>query len=292
MNNSKLMHFYKASELGSFQAAARLLRTTASAISYSVNDLECTFKTELFIRSKSGVKLTAFGDELFIFAKRYFLDLEDLFLKAHKKEGRKEKIKIGTFSSMAMYFGPTLLKKLNSDKKLNASIMTNRSHSLFESLLKRDIDIAISVEPPKHSDIKSVELYQDSYSFYKSNNIKIKSLKKNQLENYSLLFMPDAIGVGNKKLSQYVGEFDLNFESEFEFNSLEVIKEYCSKELGIGILPSRVANFYHDEISKITISGTPKFFGKHSFYLSYRLDSDIKSKTIEFILESLLRIVK
>jgi DNA-binding transcriptional LysR family regulator len=281
------MHFYRASELGSFQAAARLLRTTASAISYSVNDLENMFQTDLFIRSKSGVKLTYFGKELTRFAKRYFSDLDDLYLKAQNKENQIEKIRIGTFSSMAMYVGPTLLNILNTDRKLVASITTNRSHALFESVLKRDIDIAISVQPPIHTDIKSIQLYSDKYGFFISRDTKLRNLNVMALKNHSLLYMPEATGEKNKPLSQYMREFNLKFGSEFEFNSFEVIKEYCSKGLGIGILPLRVAKFYSKQIKKISIESIVPEFGEHSFSFSYRQDSEIKSKTMDFILETL-----
>ncbi|MFC5757849.1 LysR family transcriptional regulator [Rhizobium sp. GCM10022189] len=60
-----LIAFVKAVETGSFSSAAKILRTSPSAVSRSVGRLESLVKSRLFLRSTRALTLTAEGQSLF-----------------------------------------------------------------------------------------------------------------------------------------------------------------------------------------------------------------------------------
>lgn len=60
-----LIAFVRTAETGSFSSAAKILRTSPSAVSRSVGRLESLVKTRLFLRSTRALALTAEGQSLF-----------------------------------------------------------------------------------------------------------------------------------------------------------------------------------------------------------------------------------
>ncbi len=98
-------------EAGSFSAAADQHGYTPAGISYTVDVVEKELGFSLFARSHGGVKLTRAGEQILPFIK-------DLVHAADRLERQASKIsdllwgdvRIGSFSSIAMKFLPTLLE--------------------------------------------------------------------------------------------------------------------------------------------------------------------------------------
>ena len=279
-NTEKLYYFYEVAKSGSFQSAARKLGTTASALSYSVGKLENITGNNVFVRNKNGVKMTDLGDSLFLFCKKFFNDLEEICLHAHSQK-KVTPLRFGTFPSIAIYLMPPLIEKLNAFDNISLSLSTNRSSAILESLIKKDIDIALSVGTFKHPNLISIQLYQDDYSFYSSSGTTPETITNDWICKKPLLYMPDSCDSNNRPISTYINDWKIEFEKHFQLNSLEVIAQFARQGLGIGILPNKTAQTYKD-LTKIKIpGGIPLEFGKHDFYLSYRNDLDIGQKVIQ-----------
>ena len=70
LNTRQLVAFYWAAKLGSFTTAAARLKTTQSAISMRVRELESTLGTALFDRRRRAAVITAKGRELLAYAEQ------------------------------------------------------------------------------------------------------------------------------------------------------------------------------------------------------------------------------
>lgn len=293
-HTEKFFYFYQIATMKSFQATARKLGMTASTLSYSINLLEEVLGDKLFVRSQKGLMLTKSGTLLYSFCQNFFQELDDVhqaIISSSKKQ--LTRIKIGTFQSIAIYFGPLLLKNLKHEKDLSISITTNRSSIIHESLIKRDIHLALTVEIFKHPNIIAHEIYSDYYSFYVSSKFKHNTISPDELKDYSLLYIPEAVDDNQKTLKQYIHGWNFKFKDHFDLDSLEVIGEFTYKNLGIGILPTNVAKSYGKKIRPISIEGfSTKKFGKHRFFLSYRDDLDVSQTIMNEILESANKAVK
>ena len=280
-NTEKLYYFYEIAQSGSLQSAARKLGTSASALSYSVGKLENIVGNSIFIRSKSGVKLTAFGGSLFLFCKRFFSNLEEICIHANSKKSVTP-LKLGTFPSIAIYLMPLLLEKIKKFENISLSLLTNRSAAVLESLIKKDIDIALSVGTFKHPNLISTRLYDDHYSFYVSSDTLPGTITRDWLCKKPLLYMPDSCDSHNCPISAYIKNWKFEFEKHFQLNSLEVIAQFTRQKMGIGILPNKTAQIYKD-LTRIEIPDIPLKFGRHNFYLSYRNDLDISQKVLQTV---------
>ena len=101
MDTEKCKIVLTVAEAGSFSAAAEQNGYTPAGISYTVDVVEKELGFSLFARSHGGVKLTRTGEQILPFIK-------DLVHAADRLE--RQASRIGSFSSIAMKFLPTLLE--------------------------------------------------------------------------------------------------------------------------------------------------------------------------------------
>lgn len=101
----------KIIELGSFTKAAEELGYTQSAVSQAVVSLESELSLTLLRRSRTGVRLTGEGEELYPFIERTVLQYLAMREKAKEITGLAAGIvKVGTMSSVTCHWMPKLIK--------------------------------------------------------------------------------------------------------------------------------------------------------------------------------------
>lgn len=101
----------KIIELGSFTKAAEALGYTQSSISQMVASLESELSIKLLTRSRSGVKLTIEGEELYPFIERNNIAYRVMQEKANEIKGLETGIiRVGTISSITCHWMPKLIK--------------------------------------------------------------------------------------------------------------------------------------------------------------------------------------
>lgn len=102
----------KIVESGSFSKAAEILGYTQSGISQMISSLEEEMSLRLLNRSRSGVKLTPEGEELYPFIERSIFQYQAMQEKAKEIRGLESGlIRIGTISSITCHWMPQLIRK-------------------------------------------------------------------------------------------------------------------------------------------------------------------------------------
>lgn len=102
-------------EQKSFQKASELLHMTPSAVSHAVSKLEEELGFSLFIRSKNGVTLTSYGENL-LPAFRNVINSDESLKQAILEINGLEKgtVKIGCFNSVCTNWIPALTRDFNA----------------------------------------------------------------------------------------------------------------------------------------------------------------------------------
>lgn len=101
----------KIIELGSFTKAAEALGYTQSAMSQMITSLENELSIKLLNRSRTGIKLTLEGAELYPFIERSILQYRAMQEKANEIKGLETGIiRVGTISSITCHWMPRLIK--------------------------------------------------------------------------------------------------------------------------------------------------------------------------------------
>lgn len=116
MNIQKYLSFVKTVEYGSFTKAAEMLNYTQSGISRMIADLEKEWNVTLLERRKTGVKLTSDGMKLLPYVKNVCEEYGRLQAEVGELNGLQSGlIRIGTFSSVATHWLPSIIKAFQHD---------------------------------------------------------------------------------------------------------------------------------------------------------------------------------
>lgn len=116
MNILKYMAFIKTAEYGSFTKAAEVLHYSQSGISRMIGDLEKEWRVTLLERSRWGVSLTSDGSRLLARAQKLCEEYRKLQMEVDDLHGvQSGLIRIGTFSSVATHWLPTIIKAFQKD---------------------------------------------------------------------------------------------------------------------------------------------------------------------------------
>ena len=101
----------KIIEVGSFTKAAEALGYTQSSISQMIASLENELSIKLLTRSRTGVKLTIEGAELYPFIERSIIQYRAMQEKANEIRGLETGIiRVGTITSITCHWMPGLIK--------------------------------------------------------------------------------------------------------------------------------------------------------------------------------------
>lgn len=101
----------KILELGSFTKAAEALGYSQSSMSQMISSLEKELSIKLLTRSRTGIKLTIEGAELYPFIERSILSYQAMMVKANEIKGLETGIiRVGTISSITCHWLPQLIK--------------------------------------------------------------------------------------------------------------------------------------------------------------------------------------
>ena len=105
--------FKTVAEIGSFQKAADILGLTPSAISHAISSMENELGFSLLTRSKSGVTLTNYGENLLPYVNAVLNSDESLKQAIAQFNGLKQgKVKIGVFSSVCTNWLPDIMNSI------------------------------------------------------------------------------------------------------------------------------------------------------------------------------------
>ena len=97
-------------DMGSFHKAAEVLGLTPSAVSHSVAALEKKLGFAVLVRSKAGVSLTNYGEQLLPYVNAVLNSDESLQQAISELNGlKKGKVKLGVFSSVCTNWLPDIL---------------------------------------------------------------------------------------------------------------------------------------------------------------------------------------
>ena len=147
MTISQIIYVIKLSEYLNFTIAAKELFITQSTLSLQIKKLEEELNVDLFIREKSGVKLTDAGKDFVHFGRKVIADLDNLKVNIENySELLKGELRIGllwTFGSTDI--GGIIHDFMNKYRGIKVSFYFDGSSNLIKKLNHHEIDIALVI---------------------------------------------------------------------------------------------------------------------------------------------------
>jgi len=115
-NTLKLKAFAETASCGGFTRAAKKLSCSQSGISRMISDLEKEWGVTLMERGRGGVSLTPDGEALLPYVRSVLAAQDDLERRVAEMKGLVTgKLRIGTFSSVATYWLPKIVRMFRLD---------------------------------------------------------------------------------------------------------------------------------------------------------------------------------
>ncbi len=162
--------FVATARTKSFTQAAERLHITQSALSQRIHHLEAELETSLFIRERSGVRLTPVGERLLRYCQMKD-GLEDEFLSeahpASKTQGAGV-IRVAGFSSMVRSVLLPAIASLAARAPIHVSVM-NREFSELPGMLRRaEVDLILTGEKMDREGVEAIFVGNEEYVLVRS----------------------------------------------------------------------------------------------------------------------------
>jgi molybdate transport repressor ModE-like protein len=164
MDLRDLRYFAAIAQSGSMTAAAKALHVSQPTLTVAMQNLEEQLKTQLLVRERSGVRLTATGDELLKHANDVFhlLERAEQRIKGLESEDQGTFV-IGCYESLGAYYLPDFMARFLRDHPNIELLLSNEtSANVRESVIERRTQFGLVVNPHPHPDLVIVELFHDA----------------------------------------------------------------------------------------------------------------------------------
>ena len=150
-------------EEGSITKAIDKLNLTQSALSHQLKEAEYKLGTQIFLRQSKKLILSKAGEKLYVTANEILEKLLDTEQEIKQMIfGEYGTIRISTECYSSYHWLPSVLRQFNLlYPNVELQIVMEATHYPLQKLQENVIDIAITSDPIKDSNINYLELFQD-----------------------------------------------------------------------------------------------------------------------------------
>lgn len=243
MLSVKLNTLLTVAEQQNFTKAAEQLSLTQPAVSHHISQLEEEFGVSLFIRGKSGLKLTQEGETVVHCARRMSALYEKLLTDLANIDKQITKLRVGiTHTAESNLTAEVLAKCSGAENGLSITIITDVINNLYDMLENYEIDLAIAegnyFEPAFNSVVLDTDflvcIVSTENPLAENTIITLEQLKKEQL----ILRLPaSATRILFDSTLRSINDSPENYNIAIEVDNIATIKDLVRKDLGVSVLP-------------------------------------------------------
>ena len=244
----KLSQFCAAAQAGSIRFAAKKLKISQPSLSKSIRLLEEACGTQLFIRGRDGVRLTANGSILFRFASDLARDTRKIERLFRAGTERAIPIRIATHELFVPRMIPRIFLELKKiDPNLSFALETAQSSSkMIKMIADGQTDIGFVVEGTLTASLQRKALLTDSYSCFASAGFlsahKISARRALPLDELSrsfpFIYAPEVTASTSATIEDALRTVGPIAESAYQVTSIESVSALVNAGFGIGLLPT------------------------------------------------------
>lgn len=260
MIGNKIETLLAVVEYQNFTRAAEALSMTQPAVSHHIKLLEAEVGAPLFVRGKTGLKLTHQGEIVVKYARRLKSLNEKMHLELANSEKHLSVLRVGiTHTSESNLTAASLARYSNMKNDIKIILFTDTINNLYDMLENYEIDIAIVDGALNNSRFSSMMLDTDYLMCIMSNSnplakkgvVTLGSLKKQKMilrtpSSATRILFESTLESNNVS----VADFDITLEVD----NIATIKDLIRKNLGVSILPKSACM---DELKKGKLTALP-----------------------------------
>lgn len=256
-----LHYFQEIVKTQNLSRAAERLGVTQSALSLSVKRLEECLGEKIFFRKNRGLDLTPAGLRLARESNRLLESWENILAETKRSQTElKGQFTLGCHPAVGSYtLGFVLPEIYRKYPDIDFKLVHDSSLRICDALISGKMDFALLINPVRHPDLVIHPIGKDRVTFWQAN----KGAKDVLIYNPEMLQSQSLI----KKIPS-----KLKFERHLMTTSLELAARMTGYGMGIGLLPTRIAQaekinlrkvpnapFYQDVVTFVYRVDLPKF---------------------------------
>lgn len=227
--------FYETARFASFSAAARNLYISQSAISQCIRQLEADLDTQLFLRTKRGVKLTKDGALLFQKVESAMLAIEQgetLLTRLHRLEGGSLVIAAGD-TITSHYLLPYLEQFHANYPNVRIEMSNSYSHHMLECVKNGTAELAFVNLPVEDEELCIEPCFEIHDIFVCGSEYKRKkSYTRKEISEEPLILLET-----NSTSRNYIDEIfekdGISLEPQIEIAAHDLLIRFASIRLGV-----------------------------------------------------------
>lgn len=254
-NLQKYQAFITTVDCNSFTKAANILGYAQSSVSKMVADLESEWKVVLLERSRGGVQLTSDGMAMLPYARELVNSYRKIQEQAMSLSGvAKGLIRIGTFSSVATHWIPSIINQFQKDYPgIRYELLLGDYGDIEQWIFEGRVDCGF-LRLPTRSEYETISLEKDEYVAILP--VDHELTKKDILNPHDLDGQPFMLleNGGKTEVSELLETHQVKPDIRFTTWDDYAILSMVESGLGIGILPRLILRRipYRVEIRRFT----------------------------------------
>ncbi|OUR95409.1 hypothetical protein A9Q84_16375 [Halobacteriovorax marinus] len=275
MNIRDLENFYNISQYKSFSFASKMLGVTQPTLSESIKRLEKDIGTQLFYRSKAGIKLTPKGEQTLSHVIRLLNIKNEIETVSKEHDQINQTFKVGCHAVVAGYFLTSFLQTLHKSYE-NVTVNFQHDHSRSVQTLIQDgnIDLGVVVNPIRNPDLIIKKLCDDKICIWQATK---SSPRTDQ-------FIAD---MGLSQVQAILRSWSQTPFKHISTTDFHLIGELAESGIGYGILPEKFVRQKKLKLKQVF----PKAIYKDELALVYRPEFG-KNEVEAFLVKSLIQSFK
>lgn len=263
MNYEYYKVFYLVATHKNFTRAAEELYSSQPAVSRIISNMETELNCKLFVRGKTGVKLTKEGEELFERISEpcgRLMRADGDFVKFVKLN--ETTVYIGaTVTALFCFLFDFLEKYRKKYPNVHFKIHTGSSSKMIADLKKGKLDVVFNTTPFMGAEsltVNNVRQFKDilvAGNAYKG--LAGKTLKVKDLERYPMILLSQGMSF-RAHVDEFFAKNGVHITPEMEADSSSLIVPIVAKNWGMSLVPEEMAEEYvsSGQIVKLELSET------------------------------------
>ncbi len=242
LDASSLAALLAVIDRGSFTEAASVLGISQPAVSLAIKRLEARVGAALLVRTRKRVAASRPGELLAAGARLAFEALGDAVARiADERTEPGGRVVLGCHESLAAYALPTFMARFLRDyPKVELKLWNGRSAEVERELSDGRIDLGLIVNPHPHPDRVILPLFDDSVELFHCMTARQSEPPDAVIEALPLIYVPEL--TQSQQILLHLQRRKLAAARTLPCSSLELVKHLVLEEVGVGILPRRVAH--------------------------------------------------
>lgn len=240
MQLERVATFLEIARTGSVTRAARALGMSQPALTERLRGLERELGTDLFVRTKRGVRLSDAGRALMPHAERAVGAIDEGRRAVDRmRRGEVGRLALGSAPAVSTYALPDVLRRFQqAHPRVQLSVRTGHSEEILDLVLRDEVAVGL-VREIRHPDVEATPLYEDelilvvepSHRFAARERIRIGELSREHLVTF------DRASSYNELTQALFREAGVAPLGVIELDNVEGAKRCVLKGLGVALLP-------------------------------------------------------